>query len=202
MLQPGIRISRIAYHRHLGVAIRVRPNDIAVSDPRFYHKLYNDGSFLKAVPKSDIGQSITATAMEQDPVKHKIRRGQLEPLFSRRSILQLQTMVMENIDLLCARLDEFDAPERRANMEWAIKSVTIDTISKFCLGKSFGALYHDELHSNEVQVFTAYLHNLYNFRAVPYLRQVVRYLPLQISRVLSETTEMGTKLHIVRCHFP
>lgn len=201
-LEPGSYVPHITYYYILGVAIRVGPNEIAVSDPRLYHELYNNGSFLKAVPKLDISHIQTSIPVEPDPIKHKIRRGHLEPLFSRRSILQLETMVIEKIDLLCTRLDEFYANKRQVNVEWAIKSTTIDTISEFCMGKSFGALNHKDLCSNEVRAFTASLHNLYNFQAVPYLHQVVRYLPLPISNALSETTEMGTRLYIVWCHFP
>lgn len=104
---------------------------------------------------------------------------------------------MEKIDLLCARLDEFYTNEQRVNVEFAIKSITINTILEFCVGKSFRALNYNCLHLNEVQVFTAHLHNFYNFKAVPYLCQVVRYLPLPISRTLSEIAEVGMQLHIV-----
>ena len=71
----------------------------------------------------------------------------------------------------------FTARDQRVNVEWAIKNVTIDTISEFCLGKGFGTLQDGDPHSSEVQLFTALLHNLYNLKAVPYLRQLVRYLP-------------------------
>lgn len=119
-----------------GPAIRMGPNEIHIYDPRFYHELYSmGGKYYKDPEMHKVLGAPSSTLAETDPVKHRQRRAPLESLFSRKSILNLEPMFMEKIDLCCKRFDEFYQEGRPVTVEWALKSLTLGILQLFCLAR-------------------------------------------------------------------
>jgi hypothetical protein len=175
------------------------PNEIHIYDPAYYHQLYALNTlYYKDPAMHKVLGAPSSTVAETDPIRHKRRRAPLESLFSRQSILKLEPMLMEKVDLCCQRFDEFYAAGRPIKVEWALKSLTIDIVSEFCFGQSLGALYDDNFMGGPVQVFRAYLHSLHVIKAFPFVRTLSQSLPLWIAKRLSKTIEMGTELEAVR----
>lgn len=175
------------------------PNEIHVYDPRFYHQLYSlNTTFYKDPSMHKVLGAPSSTVAETDPAKHKVRRAPLEGLFSRQSILKLEPMLMEKMDLCCSRFDELYAAGKTIKVEWALKSLTIDMVSEFCFGKSLGALHDEEFRGGAVTVFRAYLHNLHIIKAFPFVRTLSQSLPLWLAAKLSKTVEQGHDLETVR----
>ncbi|KAI3325550.1 cytochrome P450 [Xylariaceae sp. AK1471] len=178
-----------------GTAIRMGPNEIHVYDPAFYHTLYSlNTRYYKDPAMHKVLGAPTSTVAETDPVRHKHRRAPLESLFSRQSILKLESMMMEKVELACTRFDEMYQAGRTIRVEWAVKSLSMDMISEFALGRSMGALHDENFMSGAVQVFRAYLHNLHVIKAFPIVRSFSETIPLWLGRRLSKTIAMGTEL--------
>lgn len=137
---------------------------------------------------------------ETDPAKHKARRAPLDSLFSRQSILKLEPMLMSKINLCCDRFDEMHKAGRSIEVEWALKSLSIDMVSEFCFGQSVGGLYDDNFKSGPVQVFRAYLQNLHIIKAFPIVRTISQSLPLWLAKMASSTLAGGIELEIVSSH--
>lgn len=139
----------------------------------------------------------SSTVAEADPELHKRRRAPLESLFSRQSILKLEPMLMDKLNICCSRFDELYAANKSIKLEWALKSLTIDMVSEFCFGQSLGALYDDDFMSGPVQVFRAYLHSLHVIKAFPFVRSISQILPYAIAKRLSKTIKMANELETV-----
>lgn len=175
------------------------PNEIHIYDPRFYHQLYSlNTSYYKDPSMHKVLGAPSSTVAETDPIKHKRRRAPLESLFSRQSILKLEPMLMDKMELCCTRFDELYAADRSIKLEWALKSLTIDMVSEFCFGQSLGALYDDNFMSGPVQVFRAYLHSLHIIKAFPFVRTLSQSLPYWLAKRISKTIKMGNELETVR----
>ncbi|KAG6365900.1 hypothetical protein INS49_000076 [Diaporthe citri] len=180
-----------------GTAIRLGPNEVHIYDPRFYHQLYSlNTRYYKDPLMHKVLGAPSSTLAEVDPVAHKRRRGQLESLFSRQSILKLEPMVMAKIDTCCERFDDRYNEGRPVPVEWALKSLSLDIVSEFVFGKSFGALYDDDFKSAPIQVFRAYLHSLHVIKAFPVVRILSESLPLWLARVVSKTVAQGKEQEI------
>ncbi len=113
-------------HKELGGALRMRPNEVHIYDPRFYHELYRLGSkYYKDPEMHKVLGAPSSTLAESDPVRHKQRRAPLEPLFAKKNILKLEPMLMKHVDYCCKRFDKYCAAGKHVSMEWALKSLAM-----------------------------------------------------------------------------
>jgi cytochrome P450 len=129
-------------HRKYGPVVRTGPNELHFSDPRAYAAIYNmtskfhkDPYFYKAFGMD--GCSICLT----DLADARARRNVLGPLFSKKSIDQLEYLVQDKVDLLIQQLAKQKDP---VNLFFALRSTSIDIISSYCFGQSYDALQHPE----------------------------------------------------------
>ena len=112
-----------------GPALRMGPNEVHIYDPAFYHELYRPNSkYYKDPEMHKVLGAPSSTLAECDPVKHKQRRAPLEPLFAKKNVLKLESMLMEHVDYCSQRFDEFYAAGRPVSMEWALKSLAMGTL--------------------------------------------------------------------------
>ncbi|GKZ18415.1 hypothetical protein AbraIFM66951_000974 [Aspergillus brasiliensis] len=181
-------------HKRLGPALRMGPNEVHIYDPAFYHELYRPGSqYYKDPSMHKVLGAPTSTLAESDPVRHKQRKAPLEPLFSKKNILNLEPMLMEHVDYCCQRFDELYSQGKPVSMEWALKSLAMDMVSQFSFGQSLNALADPEFKSLPVRVFQQYLPSLHVIKAFPFVR-LLSSLPHWLARRISHSVEMGHEL--------
>lgn len=76
---------------------------------------------------------------------HKIRRAPLLQFFSRASILTIAPQIIEKIDKLCSRLQEFRNTKEPVNMQHAYTALTVDVITEYCFANPNGSLDEPDL---------------------------------------------------------
>ena len=83
---------------------------------------------------------------------HKMRRSPMNPLFSKRSVVEYSGSVVSTVDKLCARLEEFHTSQNPVDLRVAFSALTADVISQYCYGKSYDCLeksdFDPDLYSN------------------------------------------------------
>jgi cytochrome P450 len=89
--------------------VRIRPDEIHVSDPNFYTTLYAGGQERRDKVKKNARQfgapdSVLA-AVHHD--LHRMRRATLSPLFSKASVNRLEPVIQDKVDKLVERMYEF-----------------------------------------------------------------------------------------------
>ncbi|KAI4247989.1 MAG: hypothetical protein LQ352_006029, partial [Teloschistes flavicans] len=173
------------------------PNEVHVYDPRFYHELYRTGSkYYKDPLIHRVLGAPASSLVEHDPVIHKQRRAPLDTLFSKSNISKLEPMMLQYIEQLLKRFDECHAKGKAVEMEWALKSLAMDTVSCFAFGESFHALDDHDLRGLPVQVFVQFLRSLHVIKAFPFVRALAN-LPLWLAKRISKAVEMGHELETV-----
>jgi cytochrome P450 len=90
--------------------VRIVPDELHVQDSQFYDTLYTKAG---RVDKYDwmagrFGCDTSVFTTSPDEL-HRIRRGVLNPLFSRARIVDLETLIRQKVNILLERISEFQA---------------------------------------------------------------------------------------------
>ncbi|EXJ70972.1 uncharacterized protein A1O5_05965 [Cladophialophora psammophila CBS 110553] len=129
------------YHKRYGPIVRIVPDEIHIQDSQFYDTLYAKAG---RVDKYDwmagrFGCDTSVFTTGPDEL-HRIRRGALNPLFSRARIVDLQTIIREKISLLLDRLREFRTEGRILPINRAFMALTGDVVMEYCFSMTYDHL--------------------------------------------------------------
>ncbi|RDW76542.1 cytochrome P450 [Aspergillus mulundensis] len=143
VIRNGRYVKRVEsmHEEYKSPVVRVGPNLVHVNDPEVFKKVFAIASpFLK--PKffySSAGLPKAIGAMT-DPKKHHVRRSILGPRFSPKAIASYTDSLVKQV-MLCA-----ESMACRARLGAVIemprytRAVTVDVISEFTFGRSFGMI--------------------------------------------------------------
>ncbi|KIX06391.1 uncharacterized protein Z518_04367 [Rhinocladiella mackenziei CBS 650.93] len=129
------------YHRKYGPIVRIVPDELHIQDSQFYDTLYTKAG---RVDKYDwmagrFGCDTSVFTTGPDDL-HRVRRGALNPLFSRARIVDLQTIIREKIGILLGRIREFQKDERILPINRAFMALTGDVVMEYCFSMSYDHL--------------------------------------------------------------
>ncbi len=122
---------------------------------------------------------------------HRVRRGALNPFFSQKSISAIEPLIQDKVDLLCTALGEY-APggtdEKRAGKEIelgvAYMSLTLDIISHYAFGKSYGLLNLPGFSQMWKDVVENVMESFALVRNLPWLPELLKKLPMPLTRTI------------------
>lgn len=86
---------------------------------------------------------------------HRVRRGALNPLFSRQRILDLQDVIRKHIATLKERLYEFKKDHKVLALNRAFMSLTGEVVMEYCFSISYGHLKQPEFEKTLHEPFMA-----------------------------------------------
>ncbi|KIX97625.1 uncharacterized protein Z520_06403 [Fonsecaea multimorphosa CBS 102226] len=129
------------YHKRYGPIVRIVPDEIHIQDSQFYDTLYAKAG---RVDKYDwmagrFGCDTSVFTTGPDEL-HRIRRGALNPLFSRARIVDLQTIIRQKINLLLERIREFRDEEKVLPINRAFMALTGDVVMEYCFSMAYDHL--------------------------------------------------------------
>lgn len=67
-----------------------------------------------------------------------MRRGAINPFFSKQKVTALQPVLQELVDKLCTKLEKMRGTDEVVSIECVFDSFTMDVITEYCLDTSFG----------------------------------------------------------------
>jgi hypothetical protein len=124
-----------------GPIVRIVPDELHIQDSQFYETLYTKAG---RVDKYDwmsgrfgCDTSVFTTAPDD---LHRLRRGALNPLFSRARILDLQIIIREKIGILTERIREFQKNSKVLPLNRAFMALTGDVVMQYCFSISYDHL--------------------------------------------------------------
>ena len=104
---------RFTAHSRLGPIIRITPEELHVQDADYFEELYiKSGKLDKYVPFSarfGTDQSLFTTAAHDH---HRLRRGAINPFFSKKKIVDFQPVIQGHLDKLCRKIAEYVNTDR------------------------------------------------------------------------------------------
>ncbi|KAF9019737.1 cytochrome P450 [Hymenopellis radicata] len=126
-------------HEIYGPVVRIRPNELHFNTAEAFFAIYPSYTGFTKNPDFYTGFGVDDSAFGMRNVQdHKIRREILNPLFSRRAILKLESFVQEKVDLFVEQIHKHqNAP---VNLFRGFRSLAMDIVTAYSYAHSFGGL--------------------------------------------------------------
>ena len=124
-----------------GPIVRIVPDEVHIQDSEFYDTLYTKAG---RVDKYDwmagrFGCDTSVFTTGPDDL-HRIRRGALNPLFSRQRIVDLQSVIREKLSIFMDRVREFQQEGKILPINRAFMALTGEVVMEYCFSISYGHL--------------------------------------------------------------
>ncbi|KAK0193189.1 cytochrome P450 [Armillaria mellea] len=171
-------------HRIYGPVVRIAPNELHFSSPQAYSSIYSAHANVMKDPNYYWSfHSDDSVFTSTDPVLAKKRRDILNPLFSRRSILKLESIIQDKVNTLIGIITE-EYRDRPVDLHQAFKATTMDVITAYCYAQSFDALHSPGFAHPIISAMDTGTVLTTNVRHFPILG-LLRYLPESVTRILN-----------------
>ena len=167
--------------------VRITPNEVHLSDPSNYESIYYVGTPYSKDPLfyGAFGNPNSSFTTPSNDL-HRVRRSGLNSFFSRKVVLDLEAVVHEKAEKLSKLVLEALDTDRAVDMHHGLRAVSIDVITDYAFGKSYGLLDQPDLG---LKFFTL-VHKIgpaaWVFRQWPWLKPLAMTVPKPIIKVLSE----------------
>lgn len=204
--------------------MRINPLHIHINDADFYDEIYAGSGrirdkchwFNPVKENVNMPRNVFATRLHE---KHRVRRAVFSQFFSKRSIRNLESVVIGSVRQLSDRLREHARDGTVANLSDVYSGLTMDVISAYCFGSATGCLAMPEYGKEYRAALEKTAPIMPLRRHIPYYRDLMKLPPWlagiispqsaslmgfigdlfgQIKKALDETTEQRTILHEIR----
>lgn len=174
-------------HQKYGPVVRITPNEVHLTDPKNYDKIHYIGSkyckspiFYNAlcVPQSSFGTISNEV--------HKIRRGALNPMFSRQKVLELEGIVQEKAAKVCARMQAGIDQGKPVDLHHAFRAVSVDVISDFAFDRCYNFLDQPDIGATFFQMARGIGPALWVFQQFPTFQSIALSTPPWMAPYLSK----------------
>jgi hypothetical protein len=164
----------------VGPVVRIAPNEISLSDPVNYEKIYNVGSKFYKDPDfyGALGADSAAFTTISNEL-HRIRRRALDPMFSRKVVLELEAVVQDKANKLSRRLEKGleDGSANGVNMHHGFRAVSVDVITEYAFNDCYNQLDKDDFGHSFFAMVKGTIGAFWIFMQFPLLQAVALNLP-------------------------
>jgi cytochrome P450 len=125
-----------------GPAIRISPRDVEIWEPELYHTIYKQKTSYRKDPVHYHSQGLTlSVATMLDPSEHRTRRALLNPMLSKRKVLEASDVILQGQIEKFVRISEGMA-ERNVPipLSHGFYAITSDIMSVYLFGKSWNLM--------------------------------------------------------------
>lgn len=182
--------------------MRITPHELHVKDPYFYDEIYAPASKGKREKYSGFvahfgTPSSMVTTISHD--HHRLRRAPLNSYFSKRSVVQLEPLIQENIQKLAARFEQANRAGAVIRLDAAFTALTMDIISHYSYGKSYRYLDEDDFKLSWKEAVLEASANGAMLRHFPAMLAVSKSMPHWLLRKLDPQAAVLLEIqHMVR----
>jgi hypothetical protein len=165
-------------HKEYGPIVRITPDEVSLSDPSNYEKIYSVGSKYSKDPVfyDSFGTPEAAFNTASNEL-HRIRRAALNPMFSRKSVLELEDVVQEKVNKLCQRLEMGLEEGKAVDLHHGLMCVSADVLSEFAFDQCFNLLNEDDFGISFYAMLKSTVVPAFAFRQWPLLQTILLNLP-------------------------
>jgi cytochrome P450 len=180
-------------HDQYGPVVRITPDEVHIATSSDdYDKIYHVGSkyskssnFYNAlcVPHSSVGTASNEV--------HRIKRGAMNPIFSRQKVLDVESIVQDKVEKVIRRLENsVSKTSRLANdsgvdLHHAFRAVSVDVISEFAFGSCYNFLDKSDTGAKFFEMARGIGPALYAFQQFPSLQRLALKIPPWLAPLLS-----------------
>ncbi|PQE14947.1 cytochrome p450 protein [Rutstroemia sp. NJR-2017a WRK4] len=166
-----------------GPIVRINPWELHIDDLDYYDELYaGSGKKREKYPWFVAGGGSPGSVFETIPHDlHRLRRSAINHFFSNRSITAIEPMIKAKVSQLSDIFHAHMISKKPVNLRVAFSALTLDIISDYCYGESFGALKNEKLAMEWYYMLEAVMAKAPLFMHFPWLLKVMSLLPDSIA---------------------
>ncbi|KFY66112.1 hypothetical protein V496_02171 [Pseudogymnoascus sp. VKM F-4515 (FW-2607)] len=170
-----------------GTVVRITPDEVHLSDPDNYEIINCVGTkFAKSSPFYDsfgIGYSTFSSGPNDI---HRIRRGMLNPFFSRQTVLSLESIVHSKADKLINLLNTKLPKHQAVDLHHAFRAISVDVITDYAFGHCYNLLDTEDLGLDFFAMVQGIGPTMWIFQQWPSLRTFALSLPSALVKAMSK----------------
>ncbi|KAI8657944.1 hypothetical protein NCS57_01174500 [Fusarium keratoplasticum] len=175
-------------HDVYGPIVRISPNEVHLSNPKHYDTVfgvksdfYKDPGFYGALGV----ESATFTTISNNV--HRRRRTALNPFFSRRKVLELESfdVIHDKVEKLCRMVSDDRAAGRPTNLHAAFRAISVDVITDYAFDDSWNQLDDEDLGEWFSNMIRSSASMFWTFQAFASLRVPIQSLPDCVAKHMS-----------------
>lgn len=185
-------------HLQYGPIVRITPDEVHLAaNADEYEKIYHVGSkyskspnFYNAlcVPYSSVGTASNEV--------HRIRRGAMNPMFSRQKVLDLESIVQDKVDKVIRRMQDGVESNKSVDLHHAFRAVSVDVISEFAFGSCYDFLDKDDTGAKFFEMARGIGPALFAFQQFPSLQSLALKTPPWLAPWLSRPLGYVTSMQV------
>jgi hypothetical protein len=183
--------------------VRISPNDIHLSDPENYEKIYYVGSKFWKSPNfyGPFGLKTAAVTTLRNEV-HRVRRAAINPLFSRKVVLDLEGVVQSKVQKLCRRLSETLRVGKPMDLHHGFRAVSVDVITDYAFDNCYNLLDSPSLGAEFFDLLRGMVPAFWIFQQFPFTQKLSTMLPPWLLVRMSPEMAILVKLQLVNAAHP
>lgn len=171
----------------VGPIVRINPYELHILDPDYYDELYAPVS-----KKRDKYKWWTNLAGADDSAfstvphdLHRLRRGALNPFFSKRSVTQLEPVIKSKVEKLSRRLEKCSETQEVVRLDAAFMALTMDVICDYAFAKDRKYLDEPDFKLDWKKTIIGAFEGGALSRQFPWLLPVMKSLPVAVVSAMS-----------------
>ncbi|KAI9710333.1 MAG: hypothetical protein M1820_002828 [Bogoriella megaspora] len=173
-------------HEQYGPVICIAPGEVHLSDPGNYDKIYNVGS--KYEKSGNLYNAVCIPHSSFSTLSnelHKHKRAMLNPMFSRRMVLNLEEVVQDKARKLVTLTERGVSDQEPIDLHHAFRCVSVDVITDYAFDKSYNLLDTSDLGAHFFAIARGIGPVLWAFQQVPQLVSIALTIPAWLAPILS-----------------
>lgn len=129
--------------------MRINPFEIHIEDSEYYDELYSRTLRLDKYEygAARFGSSLSVFTTPSHSL-HALRRAPLNPMFSKRAIVNFQPVIRQKLEILCRNMAKYKATDRVFNILDAYGAFAGDVITEYAFGMSYNHLELPDFHGS------------------------------------------------------
>ncbi|KAK8436054.1 cytochrome P450 [Phyllosticta citricarpa] len=170
-------------HEKYGPIVRINPEELHINDPDFWDEFYARGA--KSTRWNGTNGRFSGRGAPQaipstlDNDLHRIRRAAMLPLFSKRSINDIEPLIHEKMELACGHLTRHAQTGEPINMVDVWSALAADIITQYGWGLCLDSLKSEDCKMNLHYAILAAGRASQFFIHFIYLQNVIQLFPLR-----------------------
>jgi hypothetical protein len=178
--------------------VRISPNEIHLSDPDNYDRIYHAGTKFSKDPVfyGAFGYGTAAFPTPSNEV-HRVRRAALNPLFARKRVLELEDVVHSKVEKVERRVRLSAKSKEHVDLHHACRAISVDAITDYGFGNSYDLLDREDFGIPFFEAMRKLGPAVWFFQQWPFLQSVALSIPYRLAKRLSPNLEAFMKLQMV-----
>ncbi|KAF2171562.1 hypothetical protein M409DRAFT_18674 [Zasmidium cellare ATCC 36951] len=185
-------------HKQYGPIVRITPEEVHIAaDADSYDRIYHVGSKYSKSPNfyNALCAPYSSFGALSNEV-HRLRRGAMNPMFSRQKVLDLESIVQEKAGKVCRSMQIGIESGQPVNLHQIFRAVSVDVASEYAFDRCYDFLEADDNGAKFCEMARGIGPALYVFQQFPSFQSLALKTPPWMAPYLSQPLGYVTGLQM------